>query len=187
MLVYLAIVVFFVALYFLFFAISKRNKNGEVLERARLKRNEIRSVKKAIKKTSKSIEKDKDESTYGLEEYDSEIAGLQQIHNETIRNREAALKAFDEETAKQIEEEIRNENREALERMEVEAEESRKALESARTKASAAQGNINSTIEVYLGKKNTSVEKIDGMITLIQEGKAKTVMEALDVLNGEIK
>ena len=186
-LVYLAIVVFFVALYFLFFAISKRNKNGEVLERARLKRDEIRSVKKAIKKTSKSIEKDKDESTYGLEGYDSEIAGLQQIHNETIQNREAALKAFDEETAKQIEEEIRNENREALERMEAEAEESRKALESARAKASAAQGNINSTIEVYLGKKNTSVEKIDGMITLIQEGKAKTVMEALDVLNGEIK
>ena len=186
-LVYLAIVLFFVALYFLIFAISKRNKNGAVLEEARIKRNEIRIVKKQIKKTSKSIVKDKDESTYGLEGYDSEIAGLQQVYNETAKNRDDALKAFDEETTAQIREEIQNENRETLERMEAEAEEARKERESARTKASAAQANVNSTVEVYLGKKNTTVEKIDGMISLIQEGKAKTVMEALDVLNGEIK
>lgn len=186
-LVYLAIVLFFVAIYFLFFAISKRNKNGAVLEEARMKRNEIRRVKKQIKRTSKSIVKDKDESTYGLEGFDSEIAGLQQVYSEATNKRDAALKAFDEGTTQQIREEIQNENQETLNRMEAEAEESRKALESARAKASAAQENVSSTIEVYLGKKNTTVEKIDSMITLMQEGKAKTVMEALDVLNGEIK
>lgn len=186
-LVYLAIVVFFVAVYFLFFAISKRSKNGQTLEQARIKRDEIRGVKKQIKKTSHSIAKDTDESTYGLEGYDSEIAGLQQVYNEATKKREEALKFFDEETTRQIREEIQNENREALARMEAEAEESRRELEAARAKASAAQENVTSTIEVYLGKKNTSVEKIDGMITLMQEGKAKTVMEALDILNGEIK
>ena len=186
-LVYIAVVIFFVLLYFIFFALSKRNKNGAVLEQARLKRTEIRSVKKQIKKTSKSIVKDKDESTYGLEGYDSEIAELQQIYSDVTNKREAALKTFDEETAKNIHDQIMNDNKETLDRMEAEMNESRKERELAKAKAAAAQENIANTLEVYLGKKNTSVDKIDGMITAIQEGKAKTVMEALDVINGEIK
>ena len=32
-----------------------------------------------------------------------------------------------------------------------------------------------------------NAEKIDKMITLMKEGKAETIMQALDVMNGEIK
>ncbi len=64
---------------------------------------------------------------------------------------------------------------------------SREAFEEAKTKATKAAEDVTNNFEVYLGKKNTSAEKIDGLISLIQEGKAKTIMEALDVQNGEIK
>ena len=186
-LIYLAIVVFFVAIYFIVFLISKRNTKGGVLEQGRGLRKELAKKNKEIKKMSKTIVKDKDESSYGLEGYDSEIESLQQTLNDTVQKREEALRVFDEETAVQIREEIQKENQPTIDQMTEELRVSREAFEDAKTKAAQAAENVTSNFEVYLGKKNTSAEKIDGLISLIQEGKAKTIMEALDVQNGEIK
>ncbi len=186
-LVYLAIVVFFVALYFIFFAISKRNQKGQPIEEVREKRTKIRENKKQIKKMSKSIIKDKDESIYGLEGYDSEIAGFQQVLNEKTQQREDALKFFDEQTTAEITAEIQRENQPAIDQLTAELEACKGELEAAKTKAVNAATDVTNSFEIYLGKKNTSVEKVDGLIGLIQEGRAKTVMEALDIQNGEIK
>ena len=186
-LVYLAIVVFFVALYFIFFAISKRNQKGQAIEDVREKRTKIRENKKQIKKMSKSIIKDKDETIYGLEGFDSEIAGFQQILNEKTQKREEALKYFDENTAVEIKAEIERENQPAIDQLTAELSTCRTELEDARTKATQAAANVTDSFEIYLGKKNTSADKVDGLIGLIQEGKAKTIMEALDIQNGEIK
>ena len=186
-LVYLAIVVFFVALYFIFFAVSKRNKKGQAIEDVRKKRTEIRENKKQVKKMSKSIIKDKDESIYGLEGYDSEIAGFQQVVNEKTQKRDEALKFFDEQTTAEITAEIERENQPAIDQLTAELATCKEELESARTKAAETAANVTNSFEIYLGKKNTSAEKVDGLIGLIQEGKAKTIMEALDIQNGEIK
>ena len=186
-LVYLAIVVFFVGLYFLFFAISRRNTNGQVLESARPNREAIKNNKKLIRKRSRTIEKDKDESTYGLEGFDSEIQNFQNILNDTIQKRDDALKAFDEGTALEIRQQIELENQPVIDKMTAELEESKQKLEAAKADATEASDIISKTVELYLGKKNTSVEKIDSLISLLREGKASTIMEALDILNGEIK
>ncbi len=186
-LIYLAIVVFFVALYFIIFLISKRNAKGGIIEQARPLRASIKKNNKEIKKMSHSIVKDKDESTYGLEGFDSEIDSLQKVLNDTVQKREDALKVFDEETAVQIRDEIQKENQPTLDKMMEEMKASRAEFDSAKAQAAQAAENVTNNIEVYLGKKNTSVEKIDGLISLIQEGKASTIMEALDIQNGEIK
>lgn len=185
-LVYLAVVVFFVGVYFLVFAISKRNKKGPVLEQIRELRNATRENKKQIKRKSKSIEKDTDESSYGLENYDTEIAGFQQALSEAMQNRDAALKVFDEETSIQIRDEIMRENQPTIDKMTEELAQSKQTYEAAQAQLTEANDIVKS-YELYLGKKNTSVDKIDGLINLIQEGKATTIMEALDIQNGEIK
>lgn len=186
-LVYLAIVVFFVAIYFIIFLASKRNTKGGVLEQARPLRKEIKKNNKEIRKMSKNIVKDKDESGYGLEGYDSEIATLQQALNDTVQKREDALKVFDEETAVQIRDEIQRENQPTLDKLMEEMKTSKQEFEEAKEKATQAAENVTNNYEIYLGKKNTTPEKIDGLIALIQEGKANTIMEALDIQNGEIK
>lgn len=185
-LVYLAIVVFFVLLYFLFFIGTRRNAKGPVLEQARPIREEIKSEKKMIRKTSRSIEKDTDESSYGLEGHDAEIAQLQQTLNETMQKRDDALSTFDQQTAKEIREDIMKENQESLDEAEAALRDAQETLESAKAAAAEAAGEAGA-YEVYLGKKNATPEKIDALIGLIREGKASTVMEALDILNGEIK
>lgn len=186
-LVYLAIVVFFVGIYFIVFLISKRNTKGEILEIARPYRDGIAANRKSIKSKSRTIEKDTDESGYALEGYDTEIANFQNILNDKIQKREEALKEFDEKTAVEIRSEIERENQAVVEKMTAELEESRQALESAKAEADQAANELANTYEVYLGKRNMAPERIDGLIALIQDGKASTVMEALDIVNGEIK
>ena len=104
-----------------------------------------------------------------------------------MKKRDEALKEFDEVTAPQIRAEIEKEHQGAIDQLESEFQTSKAAFEEAETKATQAAENITKSYEVYLGKKNTSAEKIDSLISLIQEGKATTIVEALDILNGEIK
>lgn len=186
-LVYVGIVVFFVALYFLFFMISKRSSKGEALELIRTHRNGISEIKKMIKNKSRTITKDKDESSYGLEGYDAEIAEFQNALNDKMQKRDAALKNFDEVTAVELRNEIERENQPVIEKMTAELEASRQTLEDTKVRSQEASENLTNSYEVYLGKKNMTPEKIDAMIALIQEGKATTVMEAINILSGEIK
>lgn len=185
--VYLAIVVFFVLIYFLVFLITKRNTKGPVLEQARPIRDAIKEEKKIIKKTSRTIEQDKDESGYGLEGHDAEIEQLQQALNESMQKRDDALSLFDNQTAQEIRDEIQKEHQAALDETEAALQSAQTALETAKENAANTANHVAEAYEVYLGKKNTTPEKIDSLIGLIREGKASTIMEALDVLNGEIK
>lgn len=186
-LIYLAIVVFFVALYFIVFAISKRNTKGGILEMARPYRTQIKENKKNIKKTSKTIERDTDESTYGLENYDAEIIHLQSILSDKMQKRDEALKNFDEVTAVEIRAEIEKENQPVIEKLEAELMGKQAELSEAKEKAAASADYLTNTYEIYLGKKNMTPEKIDRMIAEIQEGNASTVMEALNHVGGEIR
>lgn len=186
-LIYLAIVVFFVLIYFIIFLISKRNSKGHVLEEIRPKRDMIRKNNKEIKRRAKNIKGDKDESEYELSEYDSEIAANHDVLNEKMNARDEALKDFDENTAVQLREEIERENQPAIDEMTKELEESRAALSAAKEAAQKSAEEVTNSYEVFLGKKNTSVEKVDELIHIMQEGRASTIMEALDVLRGEIR
>lgn len=186
-LIYLGIVVFFVAIYFIIFLISKRNTKGDVIEQVRTVRAQIAENNKLIKQRSRTIIKDDDESAYGLEGFDAQIEELRRIADETTQKREEALQHFDKETAAAIREEIQKQHQDAINRMSEELRVSKQMYETAKQKAQAASSEVAHSYEVYLGKKNISADKIDGLITLIQEGKANTIMEALDIQNGEIK
>ncbi|MCQ2513178.1 MAG: hypothetical protein MJ092_07340 [Lachnospiraceae bacterium] len=186
-LVYLAVVVFFAAIYFIIFISTHSKGKGEVIEAARAKRNIIEASQKEIKKITKGIRSDKDESLYDLQSFDEEINQAQTIVDEKSKAREEALRVFDEETAVQIKNEIEKENLPAIEQMETELNGMRADLEVKRAAVKAISDTLANNYSAYLGKKNMSTEKIDAMISLIQEGKAKTIMQAMDLLNGEMK
>ncbi len=186
-LVYLAVVVFFAAIYFIIFITTHSKGKGEVIEAARAKRNIIEESQKEIKKITKGIRSDKDESGYDLQIFDNEIAQAQQVVDEKSKAREEALRVFEEETAVQIKEEIEKENMPAIEQMESELNGMKEDLEEKRVAVRAISENLANSYSGYLGKKNMSPDKIDTMISLIQDGKAETIMQAIDLMNGEIK
>ncbi len=186
-LVYLAVVVFFAAIYAVIFIVTHSKGKGEVIEAARAKRNEIEASQKEIKKITKGIRTDKDESAYDLQSFDDEIAQAQTIVDEKTKARDEALRVFDEETAVQIKDEIEKENMPAIDQLESELNGIKSDLEMKRSAVKAVSDDLANNYSAYLGKKNMTTEKIDSMISLIQEGKAETIMQAIDLLNGEIK
>lgn len=102
-------------------------------------------------------------------------------------NDSAALKDFDTNTAARIRMEIENENIPVIQQLEADGKALKADFVQKQADAQAAQTEINNTYAAYLGAKNATPEKIDDMITIIEEGRASTIMQALDIINGEIK
>ena len=186
-LVYLAIVIFFAVIYFVIFATTRGKGKGVIIEQGRMNMDQIEKNEKEIKKIQKGIRTDKDESLYGLEGFDEEIANFQSALEAKVADRDAALKVFDEETAVAIKDEIEKENQPMIEQMEAEVAELQADLDDQKLGVVNLEEEINTSYGTFLGKKNMNAEKIDKMITLMKEGKAETIMQALDVMNGEIK
>ena len=186
-LIYLLIVIFFAAIYFVIFATTRGKGKGAAIEQGRLNMDQIEKNNKEIKKIQHGIKTDKDESLYGLEEYDAQISELQATLENKITERDEALKVFDEETSVSIKEEIEKENIPVIEQMENELAQMENDLNDKKAEVVSLGEEISSSYGVFLGKKNMNADRIDRMINLMEEGKAETIMQALDQINGEIK
>ena len=183
-LVYLAIVVFFALIYFLVTIWTKAGDKGAVIEQGRPNMKAIKENKKAMKKQEKEIRKDENEKQYGLEDYDSEIARRQEIFEAKSRAKESDLRNFDVNVSVQIKHEIEEELVPKIEQLAQEAENLKKEYEIKNRAAEEATEALNTGYAVYLGPKFTTCEKIDELISVINEGKASNVSQALEILKG---
>ncbi len=186
-LLYVGIVLVFLAIYFIILITTRGPAKEVALEKARAIRKRIRSNKKQIRITSDNIRTDTDESSYGLEEFDENIQQINAAIEEKEEAKAAALREFDETTAARIRMEIENENLPVIQQLEADGKALKADFAQKQIDAQNAQTEINNTYAAYLGAKNASPEKIDDMITLIEEGRAQTIMQAIDIINGEIK
>ena len=185
-LIYIGIVVLFLLIYFLVFFWTRAGSKAKVIERVRPDRKRYAENRKQIKNISKNIRVDQDESTYGLHEFDAEIARCEQIAQQCEEAREAALQEFDEHTATAIKAEIESENLPIIEQMEQEAAQLKNDLSQKQSESQAATTLLANNYTSFLGAKNCTPEKIDELIALIRDGKAQTIMQAIDLQNGEI-
>ena len=186
-LVYIAIVIFFAAIYFIIFATTRSKGKGAAIEQGRLNMDQIEKNNKEIKRIQHGIRTDKDESLYGLEEYDTQIGELQGVLEANITERDEALKVFDEETSATIKDEIEKENIPVIEQIEAELSQMETDLNAQKAEVVSLGEEISNSYGIFLGKKNMNADRIDKMINLMKEGQAETIMQALDQVNGEIK
>ena len=186
-LVYIAIVIFFAAIYFIIFATTRSKGKGAAIEQGRLNMDQIEKNNKEIKRIQHGIRTDKDESLYGLEEYDTQIGELQGVLEAKITERDEALKVFDEETSATIKDEIEKENIPVIEQIEAELSQMETDLNAQKAEVVSLGEEISNSYGIFLGKKNMNADRIDKMINLMKEGQAETIMQALDQVNGEIK
>lgn len=185
-LIYIAIVIFFIAIYFLVLVWTKSGAKSKVMEKIRPIRAKIKKNKKQIKKLSRKISGDKDESQYNLGEHDSEIRRCKHFVDVAEAKKNTALFDFDQKTAPQIKTRIEaqlqpgiNELRERMEALTADYNQKKQL--------SAAASEILVKYYVpYLGQKNMTPDKIDELITIIKENKAANIGQALAVQNGEV-
>lgn len=186
-LVYAIIVVVFILIYVLIYVSTHSGNKAEAILKGRANIDAAYKNKMEVKKITKDIKADQDETQYNLQEFDKEIERFQGEYSNASKKREDALKQFDDETAPEIKEEIEKDSKKIIEDLTKELDALKQLYAEKEATVKQVSTELNENYGIYLGKKNLTEEKIDELILLIKQDKAQTIMQALDLLNGEIK
>ena len=150
-------------------------------------KDKIKANQKKIKAITNAVTKDKDESQYGLHEYDDQIAELNQLLDDIAKQKQEALTDFENSKKKVVIEEIKKRRNDALmilKNKQKEIEEQRSLGEQALKEQNLI---INKKYEVYLGKDYMSIPILDDLIQIMEAGDADTVSEAIAYYDGELE
>ena len=168
----------------LYFALGKTKcKHQAALDRVREMRKKIQESKTKQRKIKSQIRKDKDESSYGLEEFDSEIENLQLSIGELLEQKKKALSDFDNATSRSIKDQIVSSHEDELDGLKAEYSKVYEQNKENLDRLNKLSLNIAAEYEGYLGKDFMSLEKIEQMEEILTAGSAKTIAEAIEALS----
>ncbi len=175
----LACVVIFGGLYLVIYTAS-RGKYLQVLNAGSNYRIKRRNNRKIIKKISNNIRKDKDETAYGLEDYNRQLQDLDMQKEDLDRKKKEALKLFDESTKISITEEIKARSIGEIEKLKNELTESTTELINLREIIKQKKIYIAENYEVFLGKENVNTQVLSEIGAIMEESGFNTIGEALE-------
>ena len=179
-LVWVLIVVFFAAMYFLISFWTKKGIRHDAIRDMRSKVQQIRDNKKTIRSRNKNIKMDPDESQYNLYEYDQELDSARADLEKTRSEREQAIEHFDQVESVQIREELEREKAPVFEQMEKEIAASQEDLKQKQAHYQEALQVMNE-YNSALNEKGWKADKVDELIRIMEDGKASTIREAMNV------
>lgn len=156
-----------------------RTKYLDSFREARDIRAKIKQTRKAISKKEKTIRKDKDESGYGLEKYDSEMAELDLDIERIVNEKKQALTDFENQTKKNIVDEIRARFVPETDSMKAQNESAYAEQCNAESTIKNLELEISNRYTAYIGKTYLTVGTIDSLIEIINGGDAVTISDAL--------
>ncbi len=177
-LTYVLSVLFFGGLYVLIGNRTKVRYTEEILKVKGI-RVHIRTNKKKISVIKRNIRKDRDESTYGLQEFDTELAKLEQEEAEIVSQKKEALRTFDQSTSLIIAAEIEGSYQDKLEGLKAELVKAANAVKKAEERIKVLTLKLASDYEPFLGKDMMTLKRLDALINILQEGKAANISEAI--------
>ena len=173
-------------LYFVIFNITKVKHRDSIAE-GRKTRDKIYANEKAIKAIKNSITKDKDESIYNLEKYDKKIKQLERDGDDISDQKKEALKLFEKETQQLIVDEIQGRRMPKLDKMKEDAKKLDSKIAETESRISELEMTMTNEYETYLGKDFCTEERLSDLISIMEEGSASTVSEAIKVYKGDDK
>lgn len=176
--IYILTVVIFGGIYLMIGNRTKEKYPNEIRQ-VRKNRNQILENKKEIKKIKKQIRKDKDESAYGLENYDEKLAKLEKETEEIMNQKREALSIFDNSTSPIITAEIEALYKDKRNNLQVEYEKVKEEADQTENRVKALTIKVASEYEPYIGKELMTFEKLDELINIMESGSAKTISEAI--------
>ncbi len=175
---YIITVILFGGLYLWINSKTKENHSDAIIDIRAIRAKQAKNQKR-IHAIEKDIRKDKDESTYSLEDFNSELQELDSELKTISEEKKEAIVEFETRTGKVIESEIREQYRPDMEKLKSEHEQFSVELKQADEKVKLFSIEIANKYESFIGKDMMVVSKIDTMIELINSGKATTIAQAL--------
>ena len=182
-LLWILLVVFFAAIYFLIYSWTRKGEKNEVLNNARNSVERIADNKKFIKKRNKNILADPDESQYNLYEYDSKVESAKEAYDAIAKEKEEALVNFEHVESVNIRQTMEEEKAPMFEELQKEIDQMEEELTAKSDVYQELSSKLGEYTE-YFDDKSLKAEKIDELISVINEGKASTIQEAMELLKG---
>lgn len=177
----------FILLLLVYFAIYSRTKikHMDALTQARSIRDKMIANKRQAKAIRHSISKDHDDSQYNLDAYDEKLDNLDAEADAIGKEKQEALRVFEEETTAMITEEINNRRLPALEALKEEKASLENEVAAEEKRFSDQTLLVANKYAAVLGEDLCRQDKLEELIAIMQEGQAETVSEAIRVYKGQ--
>ncbi len=179
-----AVIIIMFALYFIIFNLTKL-KHRDTLIEGRQIRDRIKANDKNIKAVRNAISKDKDETGYNLNKYDDKIDVLEKEAEDISKNKQDALTVFENDTTSVIVAEINNRRLEKVNKLKSEHKKKEVTIQQLEAQVSEMQLAITNQYEAFIGKDFCTADKLADLISLMHDGTASTVSEAMAAYKGQ--
>ncbi|MBQ9608635.1 MAG: hypothetical protein IJV15_04220 [Lachnospiraceae bacterium] len=181
------VAIVFIILLIIYFAVYSTTKmrHSEILKEARAIRDRVKANNKHAEAIRNSITKDNDESKYNLSSYDKKIDELDKEADKISDEKQAALKLFEQDTKQVITDEINGRRLPELDRMKSEKKELEEKITLGEKKYSEKVLQITNKYARYIGEDLCKEDKLSDLISLMEEGQADTVSEAINLYKGQ--
>ena len=134
-----------------------------------------------INKIKKKIKKDKNEDGYELHDYDNEIKELEDSMADIVVRKNVALDDFEKTTREEIYNEIYRRDIISINEKKQKINDLTSSLKDLETQQKEMALNISTNYTAYMGAENMTMETIERLIMIMDEGKATTVGDAINV------
>lgn len=181
-LIWIVVDVFILAIYIII-RIRTKDNNVSIMKDMRKRRNEIDKNNSKIKEISRDIKKDKNETYYGLDTYDKEITEVEKNIEEVGKRRSDALTQFEVETRPIIIEETTNKDKLRIDALKEKLEKDTDFILEQERKLKEKWADTVDQYSAYIGAEYMTSVKLDELLQLMQDGKANTVNDAINILN----
>lgn len=162
-----------------------KEKHLDTIRSVRGLRNQYNRNVKSMKEIRKGIKNDKDESSYGLEQYDNELNELNAEIARITEQEKDAITVFETTTTAQIKAEIKGRYEEELTSLRSKLKETDTEQKKMADKVKEYSLMLSQQYETYLGKEMLTVQKLDKLISRIKTGEAANIGEAIALENNK--
>jgi len=176
--IFLLILVLVFFIYIVIINVTKV-KHYDILKQGRQIKEKIKANRKKIKAITNAIAKDKDESAYELDSYDKKLEQFKLEAAVIAENKQEALTIFENDTQKLVAKEIRDRRIPALLKLQEEYKDIEMKISVGEDAIKELNLVISTKYETYLGKEFIRPDKLTDLITIMEEGDAATVSEAI--------
>ena len=178
--IYVGCILIFGGIYLLIFRTAGL-KYRDVITAGNNARSKIRNNRKVIAKISKNIIKDKDDTRYGLENYNAQLDDIKTQLEDLAAKRKEALRVFDNSTKQAIADEIKNNNQSEIDNYKSKLAEITTDLSSIRAYIKQRKIYIAENYEVFLGKEIVDEETLASLLEISEKNPAATISELIEL------
>lgn len=186
MLMYFGFALLYIFLYVVILNVTK-GAHREMFSEIKGLRADIRANRRDMAKIARRIRKDKDESEYNLDRFDDEMKDITDEIHRILEEKKAALIDFEKDAKNVLADSIREKYSEELDGQKKYLATTREEQRTAAARAKELSLLIAKKYEPYLGKENLSLDIIDQMEVRLDSGAAKTIGEALKLVQEALR